>query len=105
MARSRASHTYAGYSAGCAIVWAVILALSRRMPDDTARARLQIVCGGWWSGWLSATIARAGYPPPKPLSPAGAERLKWISLVLVAVGLAGAANALRGGRAGHAGGS
>jgi hypothetical protein len=24
-----------------------------------------MVFGGWWIGWLSATIARAVYPPPK----------------------------------------
>jgi hypothetical protein len=23
-----------------------------------------LVCGGWWIGWLSATIARSVYPPP-----------------------------------------
>jgi hypothetical protein len=24
-----------------------------------------LVFAGWWIGWLSATIARAVYPPPK----------------------------------------
>jgi hypothetical protein len=23
-----------------------------------------VLCGGWWIGWISATIARAVYPPP-----------------------------------------
>jgi hypothetical protein len=45
------------------------------------------VCGGWWIGWTSATIARAGYRPPKPLTPAGEKRRRIISTVLVALGL------------------
>jgi hypothetical protein len=37
--------------------------------DEVTRERIQVSCGGWWLGWLSATIARAGYPPPRrPLS-------------------------------------
>jgi hypothetical protein len=39
-------------------------------------------------GWTSATIARAGYPPPKQLTPAGEKRLRIISLALIALGLA-----------------
>ncbi len=41
-------------------------------------------------GWTSATIARIGYPPPKPLTAAGEKRLRNASTVLVALGLASA---------------
>jgi hypothetical protein len=38
-------------------------------------------------GWTSATIARAGFPPPKQLTAAGERRLRIVSTVLVALGL------------------
>lgn len=81
-------NTYTGCSIGCAGVWGVILLLGRRRLDSQAWNTLRLVCGGWWTGWLSATIARIGYPPPKPLSPAGEKRLRNVSIVLVALGLA-----------------
>jgi hypothetical protein len=37
--------------------------------------------------WTSATIARIGFPPPKPLTPAAERRLRIVSIVLVALGL------------------
>ncbi len=39
-------------------------------------------------GWTSATIARIGYPPHKKLTPAGDRRLRVVSIVLIALGLA-----------------
>jgi hypothetical protein len=81
-------NTYTGYSIGCAGVWGVILLLGRRRLDSQTWNTLRLVCGGWWIGWTSATIARIGYPPPKPLTPAGEKRLRIISSVLVALGLA-----------------
>ena len=56
--------TYTGYSIGCAIVWAVILAAVSLVADDATRQKYLMVFGGWWIGWLSATIARAVYLPP-----------------------------------------
>jgi hypothetical protein len=82
------SNTYTGYSIGCAGVWGVILLLGRRRLDPQTWNTLRLMCGGWWIGWTSATIARIGYPPPKPLTPAGEKRLRIISSVLVALGLA-----------------
>ena len=55
-------NSYKAYSLGCAIVWAAILLAVRLLKGP---ARLQIygaACIGWWSGWLSATIARSYYP-------------------------------------------
>lgn len=62
---SRRSNTYTGYSIACAIVWAVILATVSVAGDGATRHKLLLVFGGWAIGWLSATIARAVYPPPK----------------------------------------
>ena len=81
-------NTYTAYSIGCAGVWGAILLLAQRRLDSQTRNTLRLVCGGWWIGWTSATIARAGFPPPKPLTPAGEKRLRIISIVLVALGLA-----------------
>jgi hypothetical protein len=57
--------TYLAYSIGCAIVWLVLLGVvSGSDPADTRRS-FWLVSGGWWIGWLSATIARAVYPATK----------------------------------------
>ena len=80
-------NTYTSYSIGCAGVWGAILLLAQRRLDSQTRNTLRLVCGGWWMGWTSATIARAGFPPPKPLTLAGEKRLRFISIVLVALGL------------------
>jgi hypothetical protein len=61
----RRTRSYTAYSIGCVIVWSLILAITRLLADDKRREHIQIVCAGWWLGWLSATIARYGYPPPK----------------------------------------
>jgi hypothetical protein len=62
---SRRFHTYTAYSIGCAIVWAIILAGVSSAAGSATRHKLMLVFGGWVIGWLSATIARAVYPPPK----------------------------------------
>jgi hypothetical protein len=56
--------------------------------DAQNRNTVRLVCGGWWIGWTSATIARIGFPPPKPLTPAAEKRIRIVSIVLVALGLA-----------------
>jgi hypothetical protein len=61
----RRFNTYTAYSIACFLVWAVILAVvSVRASSDTQRV-IFTVFGGWTIGWLSATIARAVYPPPR----------------------------------------
>jgi hypothetical protein len=80
-------NTYAGYSLGCAGVWGMILLLAERRADPQTGNAVRLVCGGWWMGWTSATIARAVYPPPKPLGPAAEKRIRIVSSVLVAVGI------------------
>jgi hypothetical protein len=61
--------SYTGYSIGCALVWTVILIfVSGKYPD---RLHTYLIVGfGWLIGWISATIARSVYPPPKPKLPA-----------------------------------
>lgn len=81
-------NTYTAYSIGCAGVWGLILLSAQRRLDPQTRSTLQLVCGGWWIGWTSASIARIGYPPPKPLTPAAQMRLRAVSIVLVTLGLA-----------------
>jgi len=61
--------TYTGYSIGCALTWAVVLTLVAVIYPERLRTYL-LVGGGWWIGWISATIARSVYPPPKRKHPA-----------------------------------
>lgn len=91
---SSRTNTYTAYSIGCAGVWGLILLFGRRRLDPEAFKTLRLVSGGWWMGWTSATIARIGYPPPKPLTPTGVKRLRNISIGLVALGLASTARLL-----------
>ena len=90
--------TYTAYSLGCAGVWGDILLIGRRRLDAETWTTLRLVCGGWWIGWSSATIARIGYPPPRPLTPEGKRRLRIISSVLVALGLASTVRMLAAGK-------
>jgi phosphatidylserine synthase len=83
----RLRHTYTGYSIGCAAVWALILVVAQRRLDSQSWNTLRLVCGGWWSGWTAATIARVSFPPPKKLTPGTEKRLGIVSIVLIAVGL------------------
>ncbi|OBA81872.1 hypothetical protein A9W99_13010 [Mycobacterium sp. 1164966.3] len=61
--------SYTGYSIGCAIVWAGILAVVWVLASDATRHTFTVVFAGWVIGWLSATIARVVYPPPKRWRP------------------------------------
>jgi len=95
MAEQRPS--YARHGIGSAVVWAAILLAARRRPDSATREQLTTVCGGWWLGWVSASIARLGAAPPRPLTPEAERRLQRISLVLVALGFGSVARVLRSG--------
>ncbi len=61
----RSLNTYTAYSIGCAFVWLVILAFVVSVASDNTVHTFFLVFLGWVIGWLSATIARAAYPPPK----------------------------------------
>jgi hypothetical protein len=55
--------TYAAYSIGCLFVWAVLLAVVESTGSTSKRHTVLLVFLGWAIGWVSATIARAVYPP------------------------------------------
>lgn len=61
--------TYTAYGIGCVVVWAVILTVTAAKGGRDKLRTILPVCGGWWMGWTSATIARYGYPPPKSRPP------------------------------------
>jgi hypothetical protein len=56
--------TYWFYSAGLAIVWAMIL-LTLALQGSERLQTILLVFGGYCIGWVSTTIARYVYPPPK----------------------------------------
>jgi hypothetical protein len=68
------SGTYVGYSIACGIVWAVILTTVFTHAGDATRHTFAVFFGGWAIGWLSASIGRVVYPPPKPRRPVDAGR-------------------------------
>jgi hypothetical protein len=53
--------TYKAYSLGCVVVWGVVLIVAGATSGDATFSSFLLVAGGWWLGWLSATIARAVY--------------------------------------------
>ena len=59
------TRSYTTYSVAVGIVWALLLLLA---PADK-RHTILLVFGGFVIGWLSATIARYVYPPPKKYRP------------------------------------
>jgi len=64
--------SYTTYSIGCALVWAVILAVVQATASEEKKDRIKIYFFGWAIGWLSATIARAVYPPSRSHRTTGA---------------------------------
>jgi hypothetical protein len=63
------SGTYVGYSIACALVWAAIFAAVFTQADGGSRHTFAVFFGGWAIGWLSASIGRLVYPPPKSRRP------------------------------------
>ena len=53
------------YSAGLAIVWAVVLILTLAIRGKESTQPVLLVFLGYCIGWVSTTIARYVYPPPK----------------------------------------
>jgi hypothetical protein len=53
------------YSAGLAIVWAIVLLLTLTIRGSENMQPILLVFGGYCIGWVSTTIARYVYPPPK----------------------------------------
>jgi hypothetical protein len=57
--------TYTTYSIGVGIVWAIVLVLASLLDPAGKRNDIFLVFSGFAIGWVSATIARYVYPPPK----------------------------------------
>ncbi|MHB1987240.1 MAG: hypothetical protein ACYCSF_04525 [Acidimicrobiales bacterium] len=56
---------YWAYSIGCFLVWAVLVAVVVAKGNKDATRNILLVFGGWSIAWVSTTIARFVYPPPK----------------------------------------
>jgi hypothetical protein len=56
---------YVGYSIACAVVWAIVLGVIAGSASKASTHALLLVALGWWICWISATLARLVYPPPK----------------------------------------
>jgi hypothetical protein len=56
---------YWTYSASLAIAWAVVLILTLTIRGSESVQTILLVFGGFCIGWVSTTIARYVYPPPK----------------------------------------
>jgi hypothetical protein len=57
--------TYTAYSIAVGVVWAVLLLLGSIFASADKLHNILMVFAGFVIGWLSATIARYVYPPPK----------------------------------------
>ena len=57
--------SYRTYSIGCFVVWALLLIVVSTTQTSETRRTFLLVFGGWCIGWLSASIARQVYPPPR----------------------------------------
>jgi hypothetical protein len=59
------TRSYTTYSIAVGIVWAVLLVLASLLASASKWHNILLVFLGFAIGWLSATIARYVYPPPK----------------------------------------
>jgi ABC-type Fe3+-siderophore transport system permease subunit len=53
------------YSLGPAVVWAIVLTLAFTIRGKEGAQPIRYVFLGYCIGWVSTTIARYVYPPPK----------------------------------------
>jgi ABC-type nitrate/sulfonate/bicarbonate transport system permease component len=67
-------NTYTAYSIGTFIAWGVLWAILAVTAKKVTLGYILAIFFGWCIGWLSATIARAVYPPPKKVYLTGDPR-------------------------------
>ena len=53
------------YSIACFVVWGILIAVTAAKASGDALHNIVLVFAGWSLCWVSATIARSVYPPPK----------------------------------------
>ncbi len=58
-------NSYTAYSIGCAVAWGLVWLIAEIIAAKGTLDRLGFVFLGWVIGWVSATIARVVYPPPR----------------------------------------
>ncbi|HUY79251.1 MAG TPA: hypothetical protein VMV29_20955 [Ktedonobacterales bacterium] len=56
---------YWTYSVGLAVAWVIVLTLALTIRGRVGMQPYLFVFGGFCIGWVSTTIARFVYPPPK----------------------------------------
>jgi hypothetical protein len=56
---------YWAYSIGLAVAWAIVLTLALAIRGTTGVQVFLLIFVGFCIGWVSTTIARYAYPPPK----------------------------------------
>jgi len=61
----RLAHNYWIYSVALAVVWAVVLVLSAAIGGEARLHKVLLVFAGFVIGWISTTIARYVYEPPR----------------------------------------
>jgi len=59
------------YSVGLAIAWTIVLIVVFSLRGPSAGSTTLLVFGGFVIGWVSTTIARYVYPPPRRWRQAG----------------------------------
>ena len=57
--------SYTAYSLGCAVAWAVLLAVVAARKGKRDMRNVLLVFCGWVIAWVSNTIARAVCPSPR----------------------------------------
>jgi hypothetical protein len=53
------------YSAGCLVVWGIVLGVVASRGVHSRTENVLLVFGGFAVAWVSGTIARFVYPPPR----------------------------------------
>ena len=53
------------YSIGCGVVWAILLAVNATRASPKNFHTVELLCAGFTIAWVSGTIARYVYGPPR----------------------------------------
>jgi hypothetical protein len=64
-------NSYLAYSIGCGVAWSVVWVIVALTEPRHRVDQIAIFFGGWVLGWVSSSIARVVYPPPKKRDSAG----------------------------------
>jgi hypothetical protein len=67
--QNQETRSYTTYSLGCAVAWAVLLAVVAARKGKRNMRNVLLVFYGWVIAWVSNTIARTVYPPPRARQP------------------------------------